>query len=333
MTGTRTPHLRPSPRFARFAWASLAYTTLAAVWGAAVRATGSGAGCGSHWPLCNGEVLPRSAAVETWIELSHRLSSGLVGIFVLGLVVGAFRLFPRRHGVRRWAVTALVLTLVEAAVGAGLVKFELVADNASVERALVMAVHLINTFLLLASMAWTAARASGWPPLALAGRGRRLWWIAGALAALTVLGASGAVTALGDTLYPVSSLEDGSVVLEELSMTGVLLVELRIYHPLLAIAVALFLMGAIWSMRRSAADVRVDRLAAGLAVLFAVELVAGLVNVALAAPVWMQLVHLGLAYLVWIDLVLLAGAALAAPVKVEQVGDTGDRPRLDAAPA
>jgi heme A synthase len=44
--------------FVRFAWSTLAVTVVVIVWGAVVRATGSGAGCGSHWPLCNGVVVP-----------------------------------------------------------------------------------------------------------------------------------------------------------------------------------------------------------------------------------------------------------------------------------
>ena len=62
--------------FTRFAWAVLAYNVLVILWGALVRATGAGAGCGSHWPLCNGVVLPRSPTAATLIELTHRLTSG-----------------------------------------------------------------------------------------------------------------------------------------------------------------------------------------------------------------------------------------------------------------
>jgi heme A synthase len=294
-------------RFALYAWGALAYTVLVAVWGAAVRATGSGAGCGSHWPLCNGEVLPRSPQLETLIELSHRATSGLVGLVILGLVWGAFRSVPREWGARRWAVLSLVFTVIEGAVGAGLVKFELVATNESIERALVMAVHLVNTFLLLSAVTLTAARASGWARM----RWRRgAGWVAGAMLAVLVLGTSGAVTALGDTLYPVAALDDGTLVLEELSPTGQLLVQLRVFHPWIAVAVALFLMGAAWRLRALTPTARVERLTVWLAALFAVELAAGLVNIALHAPVWMQLVHLGLAYGVWIVLTLLASAAL-----------------------
>ncbi len=48
--------------FSRYAWGVLLWNVLVALWGAYVRATGSGAGCGSHWPTCNGEILPRAPA-------------------------------------------------------------------------------------------------------------------------------------------------------------------------------------------------------------------------------------------------------------------------------
>src|SRR5829696_8162535 len=113
-------------RFAIYAWAVLAYNLLVILWGAYVRATGSGAGCGSHWPLCNGEVVPRAAAAQTLIEFTHRATSGLALLAVVALVAWVFQAFPRRHPARKGAASSLVLILTEAAVGAGLVLFELV---------------------------------------------------------------------------------------------------------------------------------------------------------------------------------------------------------------
>jgi len=140
---------RSPDSFRRFAWFVVVYNLAVVLWGAFVRATGSGAGCGSHWPLCNGEVLPRAPSIETVIEFTHRLMSAVDGLLVLALVIWAFRAFGRRHPVRRWSLVGLVFLISEALVGAGLVRFELVADNDSMVRALVMSAHLINTFLLL----------------------------------------------------------------------------------------------------------------------------------------------------------------------------------------
>ncbi len=296
-------------RFAAFAWFVLAYTVLAAVWGAFVRATGSGAGCGNHWPLCNGEVLPRAPAMATVIELTHRATSGLIGVLVLVLVLWAIRRFGRFHRVPRAAFAALVLTFVEAMIGAALVRFDLVAGNASVLRGTVMAAHLVNTFLLLASLALTAAWASGVEAPRFRGQGAAGVLLGIGLVALCGLGASGAVTALGDTLFPVASLTDE--VVRRLSPAARLLVRLRVLHPFLAVGVGgyLALMGG--AVRWLRPGPRVARLAAGLAGVFVLQLAAGLLNIRLAAPVWLQLVHLALAYLVWLVLVLFAASALA----------------------
>ncbi len=156
--------------FASFAWLLTGYTVVVILWGAFVRATGSGAGCGSHWPLCNGEVIPHSPGVETLIELGHRLSSGLLGICVLTLVLAAFRAYPRGHRVRQGAMWTLLFVVTESLLGAGLVTFEWVAANDSQERVYVMAFHLVNTFLLLAVMTLTAWFANGGGPVRLRGR-------------------------------------------------------------------------------------------------------------------------------------------------------------------
>lgn len=296
-------------RFAPYAWTVLAYTVLVAVWGAFVRATGSGAGCGNHWPLCNGEVVPRARSVETLIELSHRATSGILGPLVLVLAIWAVRRFGWRHRVALAAVATFVLTAVEGLIGAGLVRFELVAANASVARGFVMAAHLVNTFLLLAALVLTAAWSASTGAPRLRRQGAAGWLLAGGLAALCVLGASGAVTALGDTLFPVARMSEQAI--EELPASAQALVRLRILHPFLAVVVAAYLLLMAAALRSLRPGRGVERLTWGLGALLAVELAAGLVNVALAAPVWLQLVHLGLAYLVWLTLVLLAAEALA----------------------
>ena len=70
-------------RLARSAWAVLAYNVVVILWGAIVRATGSGAGCGSHWPLCNGVVLPNAEKASTLIEFAHRATSGIALLLVV----------------------------------------------------------------------------------------------------------------------------------------------------------------------------------------------------------------------------------------------------------
>src|SRR5574339_263352 len=180
------------PRLARAAWLVLAYNIAVILWGAYVRASGSGAGCGAHWPLCNGEVIPRSPSIETLIEYSHRLTSGLALIAVVWMLAWTRRVVPAGHPARRGAWLSVFFILTEAAVGAGLVLFELVADNATMARAMFMAVHLLNTFLLLASLSLTGRWLRTGTGLVLRGRGRIVAAVAAGCAMLLLAGASGA---------------------------------------------------------------------------------------------------------------------------------------------
>jgi cytochrome c oxidase assembly protein subunit 15 len=296
-------------RLARAAWATLAYTLLVILWGAYVRASGSGAGCGEHWPLCNGEVLPRAPQLETLIELTHRVTSGVALLAVVALVVLAFRVRPAAPALRRAALASLFFMLTEAAVGAGLVLFQLVADNESMARALFMAVHLANTFLLVGALTVLALLASGVPAPA-PGRNVRLAWMLGAgLLASIVAGASGAVAALGDTLFPASSLAEALA--RELSPTSHLLIRLRLLHPTLAVAAGVILVVAARLAARRVADGRTERAAWLVQGLVAAQLLVGVVSVALLAPIWLQLVHLLAADLLWMATVTLTVSALA----------------------
>ncbi|MBK8431498.1 MAG: COX15/CtaA family protein [Chloroflexi bacterium] len=197
-------------RFLYYSWFILAYTVLVIMWGAYVRATGSGAGCGQHWPTCNGQVIPRPEQIETWIELSHRLTSAMLGFFSIGQVAWAFRAYPVAHRVRKAAVASFGLTVFEGALGAGLVLFELVAGDTSTTRAVVVGFHLVNTMLLVGAFTLVVWWAAGGSPLRLGGDNRPSRHLLGvALVAMLILSAFGAITALGDTLFPVESLSEG----------------------------------------------------------------------------------------------------------------------------
>ncbi|HYO81980.1 MAG TPA: COX15/CtaA family protein, partial [Bryobacteraceae bacterium] len=192
-----------NPAFTRLAWGVLIYNVAVILWGAVVRATGSGAGCGSHWPLCNGEVVPRAPAVATAIELAHRLTSGLALLGVIVLCWQAFRRFGKGHRVRRFATLSLTFILIEALLGAGLVLLEYVDQNASAGRAIYLSAHLVNTQILLAMLALTAWYSRpGTPEL-------RMSQFAVVLPLMLIVGVSGAIAALGDTLFPARSVAEG----------------------------------------------------------------------------------------------------------------------------
>jgi heme A synthase len=293
-------------RFARFCWGVLGYNVLVILWGAFVRATGSGAGCGSHWPTCNGEVIPRPQSVETLIEFAHRASSGLALAAVLAMFVWAFRNHPRKHIVRLGASLSLFFIITEALLGAVLVLFEWVAHNASVARAISMPLHLLNTFLLLAALTLTAWWASGGAVFRLRGQGKLLHVLGGGLLAVLVVGMTGAVIALGDTLFL------GLGVQPEESPLVRTLIAIRPIHPVVAVLAGVYLSTAgIWVLNQRPHPV-VGRLVMTLMMLYLVQLVAGAVNVVLKAPVWMQLLHLLLSDMLWVVLVLLSAAALSA---------------------
>jgi heme A synthase len=298
-------------RFARYAWFVLAYNLFVILWGAFVRASGSGAGCGSHWPLCNGVPVPRSPRLETIVEFAHRMSSGLSLILVMLLVVWGFRAYAKRHPVRKAVVAVFIFEMIEVLVGAGLVLLGLVARDESAARAVVMPIHLANTFLLLGSTAVAGWWASGHAPIRLRGQGiLGLAWVIG-LAGVMFIGMSGAVTALGDTLFPAGSLIEG--LRQDVSPTVNVLVRLRVWHPVIAVATALYVVAylapALAARRPGGVTRELSHILIGLV---AIQLAAGFVNVVLLAPIWMQIIHLGLAATVWVALVLLGASTFEA---------------------
>jgi len=316
----------PRPRFAPYAWGVVAFSFAVIVWGAYVRASGSGAGCGSHWPLCNGTVLPRDPALETIIELGHRATSFVALVLVVGLVVLARWDFPAGHIVRRAAWSSLFFMITEALVGAGIVLLRLVADNDSLARAVYLGVHLVNTFLLLAAMSLTAWWGSGQPAPILPLDRRRIAPLLGVLGGLLLVGITGAITALGDTLFPAGSLAEG--MRQDASPTAHILLRLRVFHPVLALTVGTVLLAlAVRVTLRDAspATSRVGRLAAGLVL---AQVALGVLNLLLLAPIWMQLVHLFMADLVWLGAVLLTAAAAA---EASPIASGRQSPALDTA--
>ncbi len=305
-----------SRAFHRYSVALLGFNLAVILWGTFVRATGSGAGCGDHWPLCNGTALPRSPTVETLIELTHRATSGLalLGVAVLG--VWAFRSFPRGHLARRSAAFSVLFVLAEAAIGAGLVLFKLVAHNPSTARAVAMSLHLANTFMLLGALTLTCFAAKDDRPVRLRGGGRVAPLLLLGLGAVLAVGVSGAIAALGDTLYPPKSLAEGWA--QDFAPASSVLTRLRIAHPFVAAGSTLYLAFAAAAVCALKPGRAVRRKAYLMLTLVGLQLLCGLLNLALLAPVAMQLLHLLLADGVWIALALLCAEswkteALPAP--------------------
>ena len=305
----------PSPALRRFAWGVLIYFVAVILWGTLVRATGSGAGCGNHWPLCNGTVLQHSAHVDTMIEFTHRITSGLSFFAVVGLLVWAFLGTMRGHLARAAAVAAVSFTLIEAILGALLVKLGLTAQSQSPLRPAYLALHLANTLLLLGALTLTAhllSRRDGYL------RGTiRLVAPFGALAAIfvvMVVGVTGSLAALGDTLFPATSL--GLALAQDFSAGSGWLVRWRWTHPTVAFVASIFL---IWLLVRAAQrTTHWDNrgISALVLLLLAAVYLLGLLDVVLLAPLWVQVAHLLAADTLWATLVVLTARLTLQPREV-----------------
>lgn len=312
-------------RFAKFAWLTLLYNLIVVAWGVYVRASRSGDGCGSHWPLCDGDHTPLMGDIGRMVELSHRISTSLCGLLAIILTVWAFRAYGP-GSVRKSATTALGLTLFEGLIGALIVKFGLVTDNDSVARALVMAIHVISTFFLVGSLAFTALMASGWETPRYRGQGSILTLLVVGFFALMLLGVSGAISALGHQLKPVDN-----VLAASLNPATHWMVRLQPLHPLLGVTVGvylLFISGLISHLRPSDHVRRAARWVVGL---YAFQIGVGLLNIFFKAPIAMQMFHLVMADVNFLSLVTLGIAALAPSVERVESVDLGDEeiPALD----
>jgi heme a synthase len=302
----------PSPALRRFAWTVLAYFIAVILWGGLVRATGSGAGCGDHWPLCNGTVMQHSPRVDTMIEFTHRVTSGLSFFCAVGLLIWVFRGTQRGHLARGMAAAAVFFTLIEAILGALLVKLGLTAQSTSPLRAPYLALHLTNTLLLLAALTLTAhflSRRHGFMRDGVS----LVMPLRSSLGLLVVLavGVTGSLAALGDTLFPASSLHEAFS--QDLAPSSEWLLRWRWTHPSFAFLASIFL---IWLLVRAAQrNAHWDNrsISALILILLATQYVLGVLDVVLLAPVWLQVLHLLGADVLWAALVVLTARLALAP--------------------
>ena len=296
------PVRQPSRLLGAFAWAVVAYNILVILWGAVVRATGSGAGCGDRWPLCNGDFVPHHPRLATIIEFAHRSMSGIATILIIGLAVWVFYSTPRGDRSRKSAIASVFFLVTEALLGAALVLGGYVEHNISTARVVMQSIHFTNTMMLLAALGvtawWVSQREhanTGAPA-----NGTLVWpaWLA-AISTI-VVGATGAVAALADTLFPSTSLREALAA--DFAASAPLLVRMRWIHP--AAAVIGFCC-VLWLARR----VR-SRLSTTVVALLTLQIFLGIVDVLTLAPTWMQIVHLLAADIYWIALVALVADTL-----------------------
>jgi heme A synthase len=290
-------------RLVRYAWFVLGFNVAVILLGALVRATGSGAGCGRSWPTCHGQLVPELSGA-TVVEYTHRLASGCALVLVAILIVWVWRSVPKGAPARKGATAAGVSIAGEALIGAAIVLAEWVGDDTSIARAVAVPLHLVNTLVLLAALSLTVYWLSGGGPLFPVGNRRTLVLVAVGGLAIVLIAATGAVTALADTLFPKNGVTPES---------EHFLTRLRIVHPVLAVIGA----GAAW-WASSRVDVTRSRATKAVVLLVGAMMLTGVVNIALGTPVWMQLTHLLLADLLWIAYVFASAGLLDTERTVAQ---------------
>jgi heme a synthase len=276
------------------------------LWGAFVRATGSGAGCANKWPGCGGSVLGTSANAQAIIEFTHRMTSGVALLMVAILLLWCWRATSKGNWARHSAVLATAFLANEALLGAALVLLGHVAQDQSAGRILFLCLHFGNTLLLLATLALTAAWLRGGSENFILTQNRtEVSAVFVGLLAVLANGMTGTVAALGDTLFPATSLRVS--VLQDFTSDSPALLHFRLLHPVLAVIAGTYV---IWLVLKNSSRRKCQsRASVALIILLFTEIGIGLLNVLLLAPVWLQILHLLVADTLWISLVL-ASAAL-----------------------
>jgi cytochrome c oxidase assembly protein subunit 15 len=292
---------RPTRKVAWFAWATLGYFIGVVLWGAVVRATDSGGGCGAHWPLCNGDFFPHHPRLATLIEFTHRSTSGVCAFLTIALAFWTFRRTSKHDPARKAVLWSAFFLVMEALLGAALVLRHWVEDNVSTGRTVAQSIHFTNTLLLMGALALTAWFLRGdtndsAPP----GGSRTLAWLA--IAATIAVGATGSLAALADTLFPSKTLI--AALQADLSSAAPVLVRMRWLHPAAAALSLVFVVALVRSIPRWTL---LSKLVCGL---LALQFVLGIGDVLLLAPTWMQILHLLGADLYWVALVVLAAAVV-----------------------
>ena len=293
-------------QYVRILWG---YTIIVVLWGAWVRVSKSGDGCGRSWPLCRGEILPgniSSVDTSTWIEWTHRFSTGVFGLAVILLVIMAFKIFPTGHRVRKLCLWTLFFTLTEALIGAKLVLSELVGEVSSFQRAFVMSIHQVNSLLLTGSLALSFKNPHNYHQSLLFKKDKYLKLKSYILKiGFLLLSVTGAIAALSSTLFPSESLVEGFWL--DLQKQSHWLVQWRISHPFFAVcyvAVSVFLLssfklkikeGVIMKKEYLRHTVRVNL----LIFLYLLAFMIGLTNLLTLSPITLKLIHLTVTHILW----------------------------------
>ncbi len=297
-------------QFKKWSQVLIFYTMLVILWGAWVRISHSGDGCGDTWPLCGGRLIPEAEQNKTWVEYAHRLMSGLYGFLVLGLYLWARKLYPQGHKARTWAGWSLFFTVTEALLGAKLVIFGLVASNDTPFRAFAMGLHLVNSVMLTGSLTltWDFSGQNSWfrktqSPWTFEGlKPKRI--ASGLIISFLLIGVTGGIAALASTLFPSNSLLEG--LRADWDPNSHYLIRLRGLHPFLGLLFggSMFLTAWLSIQLQRPEEIQLRLRSRNLAIAIGCGVLLGLTTLLLLSPVVLKLAHLAAAHSIWIFLVL-----------------------------
>lgn len=318
-------------KFQKWTQILVVYTIIVILWGAWVRISHSGDGCGDTWPLCKGQIIPEAEQGKTWVELSHRLMSGVFGFLVLGVFFWARKVFPKGHKARLWASLSLLFTVTEALLGAKLVLFKLVGTNDTPFRAFAMSLHLVNSLFLSASLAltsdfagnakWGKRLSSPWTAAGL--QPKRI--VTGLLISFLLIGVTGAIAALASTLFPSTSLFEGFQA--DWDANSHYLVRLRGIHPLFGLLFGGSMALTAWLsiQLQKPEEIELAKRSRRLATFTGLGILLGIATLLMLSPVALKLAHLAVAHGIWIFLVLWIREILFQPSASSDNFTTGNQ--------
>ncbi|MBS1724672.1 MAG: protoheme IX farnesyltransferase [Armatimonadetes bacterium] len=296
-----------------FVWTVLGYSALVLVFGAFVRASYSGDGCGAYWPTCGGgSLIPLVDTAPRAIEFTHRVSSFTLLVLTTLGYFWSRKLFEPRDPVRKATGFAVLSTVVSSLIGALLVLFRWVTDDKSAGRAVTMPLHLVNNYFLIGALSCAAYwSATTYRPARHGSPGAKpidsaLKWLFGSF---LVLGATGAFSALGKTAFEHElSFAKGFAERLWLHIGPDAHPFLRggIVHPLIATSVGILVFWMCSLVSHAHPTDEVKRWSRTVVGLYLLQMALGVLNLVVSAPIPLQLLHLSLAIVNWLSLVMLA---------------------------
>ncbi len=301
----------------RFSLFTLFFNVCVILWGAVVRATGSGAGCNDHWPRCDGEIIPTVMSAAKAIEFTHRVTSGLAVLLIFGMLIWVLFGTEKGSPVRKGAKFSAFFGVIECLIGAGLVLLKLVEKNDSPLRAIVLAFHHVNTTFLVASLILTSFWAAGGSMFTIKRQGAVLGAIVVSVVGMIAMIVSGSVTALGDTLFKRNSPAESMNA--ALAVGSHFLDRLKLFHPIISISVSLYLILGLTMIARFRSSELTQKLSHWVTGIIVFQLAVGALNVYLHAPVWMQVFHLLVSNIVWGLMIWMFASCLAMQPEGEEI--------------